>query len=312
MPTILNQRPPFSKKKIFFSSLIIFIVGFLIWPTHYKIKTQALAIPSEQVMLAAPYNGTIRSLYQKTGDWIEAGTPILKIFSPDLEAELRGAESDFSLKRLIFANYVQSSDLDQENQAPIASLNLKNAWAQLQSLRLSYEKLTLISPIEGQILPMQNNQGIFFRMESMQGLFVSQGMPLIRIANTKKLKLAIPLTESETTLLNPTAPIQATWIATAEDFSTTITHIPQRKITPQEYQMGFYVPFGGPAPQQDLQQIAPEDQTDHLYPIFIAEAEIPGENQHFMDQMRVFVVIEGKATWMICRIWHHLRVSLGL
>jgi multidrug efflux pump subunit AcrA (membrane-fusion protein) len=312
MTTVSPSTASFFKKKNLPIALFVLIVGFLCWPTHYKIKTQALAVPSEQVILASPIYGTIEKLYEKSGNWIEAHQPILKLHSPIIEAELRGAESDFSLKRLQFANYVQSSDLKQETQAPLASLNLKNAWANLQSLQLTHEKLTLTSPIAGQILPLQNAQNIFLRLDDMQGLFASESMPLVRIANTKRLKLIIPLMEEDTPLLSPNATVHATWMATAEDFTTHITHLPQRKISPQEYSIGFYVPFGGPAPQQDLNQIAPEDQIEHLHPIFVAEADIPGENTVFMDQMRVFVVIEGKRTCMINRIWHHMRIMLGI
>ena len=294
----------------FWGAFILGIGIFLLLPTHYVVHTQAIAIPAEEATLSAEAYGTIEDIYVATGDWVAAGTPLLRINSPTTEAALAMAEADISLSRLRAAYFAESSKPGEEAQTPLANLELKSAWANLQSARLKHNQLTLKAPITGKILPITSNQGLPPRLSGLKGLFVGEGTPLLRVANTHNLKLLIALPEDDAPLLEIGALVKAKWVATGESFETHLTELPQRKTPPAEYVLAFYTTFGGPAPQQDLQAIDPENQADHLYPIFIAQASVPSINDHILDQMRAIVTIEGRRTLTACRLWRFLRILL--
>ncbi len=280
---------------------------FLCLPTHFSVRVQAIAAPAQQAYVGPQISGTVVEIFASTGDWVSKGAPLLRLHNPSVEANLAVAQANLSLAKLHSAYFAESSQAQEEEQAPLANLELKNAWAELQSAELAYNELLLKSPLFGEILPIPGEQGLNLHLDDLKGLFVAEGSRLIRIANTHEIKLLIPLNEQDASLLCEGAPLQGQWISTGDSFESVISQVPQCKAKASEYLIGFQSQFGGPAPQQDLSFTAGQDPSDYLFPLFIAEAAVPGDNSLIRDQMRAIVDIQGQRTRMIFRLWKEVK-----
>ena len=299
---ISSKQSPLSSTKWRWCLAIVLIV-FFCWPTHIIVKTQAIAKAATFTDIAAETPGTIAEVFVKTGQWVKKGEPLVRLHNSQLEADLKEAEASEKLARFYSAKYAESSNAQEEALTPQANLNLKAAWAHLNEMRIAYDRLTLRANADGQVLTPH--------LYGMIGAFVKPGMGVIQIADTHNLVLLIPLTEDEAAILKRGSPVEATWVATAQTFESTISEIPQRKATLKEYQQAFYAQYGGPAPYQQFTSNDEGVIASQLYPIFLAEAPVPGENTFYQENMRATVVIVGERTLMGLRLLRSFRLLIG-
>jgi len=275
---------------------------FLSWPVHYQVKTQGVAVPVDQVELAAPADAQIAAIYVNPGEWVDADQPILQLYSPSLEALLLEAKAQEALARLEAARYMDSSLAQEEALAAQANLQLKAAWAYWNEIKALQDQLTIKAPFKGQILTPH--------LQDLLGLFVAEGTPLVSMGDMGSVQLLIPLTQAQTGLLLPHASVYGRWVAHAQSFHTTLKDLPQRQALPTEYAYAFYATYGGPAPFQQLRNDSPFSPDD-LYPIFLAQTNLLPDSGAIQYHMRAKVVIEGRKTIRLLRLWRSLLELLS-
>ncbi|RME64596.1 MAG: efflux RND transporter periplasmic adaptor subunit, partial [Nitrospirae bacterium] len=133
----------------------------LFYETTGYVKAKNTSIVSAKMM------GTVEAIYVKEGQWVKKGEPLLKIYSPEVEAKVRQAEEAVQMaqKQKAFAEatykrfealYREKAISEQEfddikTKRDLALLQLKRAKAGLQEAR-AYESYTVVrAPQSGRV-----------------------------------------------------------------------------------------------------------------------------------------------------------------
>ena len=136
------------------------------------------------------------------------------------------------------------------------------------------------------------------------GNYLVPQQSLLRIADLRKVKLVIPLTEDQAQLVEQGNPVAGRWVANGNKFETVLTTVPKQAAGARDLMTGMFSIFGGPAPF-DLQRIS-----DHGgitgFPLFIAEAQLPVVSAGKIEGMRAEVEITGRPATPARRIWRWL------
>ena len=280
------------KKLIVYTSFAFIIIG-LASPYRYMINEQAIAIPEKLLTLSNQVPGTITHIYVRPGQRVLPGDKLVQLKNPELKAQASIAQIESEQARLHLLLLKANPSWQSTEQAVSAQEILKSARTVLASSMHRLDSLTVKAPIEGNILTSS--------LDRLTGVFVHEATPLVKIGDTQKLKLLIPVPEQSIRHLSIGDKITGIWTSTGKTFRATITHIPSRKASfPTDYFEAIYTRFGGPAPKQQFESL--QEAADINYPIYIAEASMNEGVEHYHENMRALVKISGARTVFIFRL----------
>lgn len=194
-----------------------------------SVLTQGTVKPKVEVVLAAQVAGQVMSVSANfvDGGFFSEGEVLLQLDSRDYDIEVIRASSRVAeAEKTLAMERGQARQAKQEwrdlgnregnalflrePQLKAAEAALAGARADLEQARINLERTTIVAPFDGLIRQTQVNQG----------QYVSSGMQLAEIFATHTMEVHLPLTASQTSLLNlplrPEAdsPLQVTLSAT--------------------------------------------------------------------------------------------------
>ncbi len=264
-------------------------------PSHFKIGQQAVITAATSERAGLEVAGVVEKVHVKTGAWVDAGQPILTLRNDDVTTDATVAQINY-LESLQSLSSLQSGrGMQVTAQAPKAAMAVESAAFAEQRARRTLEQLIVRAPTSGYVVTPD--------LGHFEGQFLPAGFSAVRVADLRRFKIMIPLTESEAELIEPGSPVRGYIRGSGQRINGTVTVVPREKAGWEDYQPAMLSAFGGPAP---FETIAATERTPPAFGLFIAEAEILNPPDNLIEGLRVEVKVSGrKATYgqRISRWW---------
>src|SRR6266508_2426997 len=166
--------------------------------TRRTIAAEAFLKPLAEVTVQAPEDGIVAEVLAQEGDLVEKGQPLLRVTSPNLDAETERSQSE----RDRYARK-SSGDRSSANASMMFQSESRASAAQTAVETAKYRQgfLTIRSPIRGRVITP--------RMQDLEGRFVAVGYPLARIGDCRSMAAEIPVSERLLEYLKVGAPVAA-------------------------------------------------------------------------------------------------------
>lgn len=130
---------------------------------------------TENIAITTPVSGIVSDIYVNLGDKVEAGTPLFKIDTRDLEAELLplraaigekkgvlgNADADLTIAKKAGGSVSKELLSERKFEVSIASAGLKKAQAEVERLNIEIDRRTIEAPMAGSILQIKTHLGEF-------------------------------------------------------------------------------------------------------------------------------------------------------
>jgi putative peptide zinc metalloprotease protein len=269
------------------------IVGVsFVMPSHHHVTQQAVVAPESFEGVASEVGGVISRIHVRTGQWVEAGELLVTLSNSEVEAELLVAEAARQQARVQFGSsaYAQHWSLARGRAGVAQQMEVAEAGYQLAAARAA--KLQIRATTAGYVLTPN--------VEKLTGAYAGPFELIMRLGDTRRLKLVVPLTEDEAQLVERGSKVSGRWLATADSFESHLDAISSQPARPADLQLGMIAHFGGSVPPHLLQR-RPHEPVD--YPVFLASAPLEQPAHTMVDGLRVRVTIEGKETTVGRKAW---------
>ncbi len=164
----------------------------------------------ENATIGSPESGIVSELYVKVGEHVKAGTPLFKLDTRELTAELKVAEAKEAVTRAELAQIhdqlvrlqsvkdARAVSVDEirskENSYAVASATLNQRVLEKEKIITLIDRLTVRAPTEGVVLQKTIQAGEYIGLET--GAVV--------IGNTKKLQVRCDIDENNAVHFDPT------------------------------------------------------------------------------------------------------------
>jgi putative peptide zinc metalloprotease protein len=261
-------------------------------PTHYRVREQAITSPISLEGVGSEVGGVVKQVHVRTGQWVKPGDLLITLDNPEVISQLRIAEAERKQARVRFGSIryapawaTRESHAEVAQEQEIAEAGYKVAAARAA-------KLELRATTEGAVLTPD--------VEKLAGTYAIPYTAILRIGDTRRTRLIVPLTEADAEVVRPGSKVRGRWEATAQPFETKLDAVSSQPIKPSEIQHGMLAYFGGPVPMQSM-QTNPRERPD--YPIFLATAQVPDPGFDVAEGLRLRVSIEGVKTTVAHRFW---------
>ncbi|MEJ0030565.1 MAG: efflux RND transporter periplasmic adaptor subunit [Bacteroidota bacterium] len=129
--------------------------GFVVEPSSVSeaVEVPGSLLPAEETQIRAEVNGRIVQLNIPEGGVVAKGAVLVKLFDQDLQASLRKLEVQIQIaqkteerqKELLNIKGISQQDYD------LATLNVDNLKADIESMKISISKTEIRAPYEGQV-----------------------------------------------------------------------------------------------------------------------------------------------------------------
>ncbi len=269
---------------------VLGLVGFLALavalsffiPTRYYVSQQAVVMANAGEWVASEAGGTIREVHVRTGQWVEPGQLLVTLENPEVRAELVIQAAELTQARLLFGAVAgEAAWAAGEERARLAQ-GLEVAETAYARAAAHVGQLEVRSKVAGYVLTPD--------LGRMPGNYATSLHPLLRIADTRELRLVVPLTEDQAQLVEEGNHVDGRWQGTGRAFETRLDAISSQPAKKNEFHHGMLSYFGGPAPVQVLQQ------QDANFPVFLASAPLGRIANVPVEGLRVRVSISGRET----------------
>lgn len=269
-------------------------------PTRYKVSQQAVAMAAVGEWVTPEVAGKVAKVHVRTGQWVEPGTILFTLSSSEVVAEVAIAEADVAGARLEMGALQLRPDWIAAEGAARSAQGLEIAETSYRRATERAERLILKSTVAGYVITPEP--------ERLVGSLATPQRPLLRIADTRELRLVIPLTEDQAQLVEAGSKVSGHWLASADAVSTRIEGIANQPASPHELHFAMLSFFGGPAPSQVLQP-----QADFHFPLFLASAPLPNPDHMTVEGLRLRVTIAGRSTTVAERVgrWLYSLFKVG-
>src|SRR5690606_14896818 len=122
-------------------------------------------------------------------------------------------------------------EAEAANEMEVAEAGLARAIARAQQLEIR-------AKVSGFVLTPN--------VEQLVGTYTSPHHPIMRLADTRKLRLVIPLTEDQAQLVERGSSVKGRWQATGEVFRTQLETVSAQPARRTDFHLGMLTSFGGP------------------------------------------------------------------
>ena len=186
----LKQEPPITVSAVTVASRTI-----------DSVVSAAGALSSKNIsMLSSKIMGTVEYLGVNEGDYVKAGSLLLKIDSGEINAQVHQAQAAYNnaklhydrIKSLYDDKAATHMEMDQ------ATLGIKTAEAGLRAAKAMKSYTSIVAPISGQIVGKRINRGEM----------ANPGQPLIKIEDNRNLRLEVLVKEQDIMYVQPGKPVR--------------------------------------------------------------------------------------------------------
>ncbi len=282
------------------AGVAVAVAASLFVPTRFQVSQQGVAMAAVGEWISTESPGTVAEVHVRTGQWVEPGEPLVTLSSPETAAELAIAEADLAAARLDFGMLQRRSDWAAAESLARAAQGLEIAETNHRRVQERARRLTLRASVAGFVLTPD--------LERLRGTLATPQRPLLRVADTRRLRLVIPLTEDQAQLVEPGGKVEGRWFGSGRSVETRLEGVANQAARLEELHFGMLSYFGGPAPSQVLQL-----QSGLHFPLFLASAPLPTPGHVAVEGMRVRVTITGRSTTMAERVgrWFYSLFKIG-
>ena len=170
-------------------ALAVLILLFLPWPT--RIAATGLLRPVEQFVVYAPRHAQVTALPVAEGALVKAGSPMIQLSSPDLEARQRVARARFD--RLRWQASAGVFDSEQRKQWQVLQEQLATAEAELANIQADSTRYVPLAPFDGRLVNIDP--------DLKPGVWLGDQEPLARLIAEQNLQVITFLDEDEVALV---------------------------------------------------------------------------------------------------------------
>ena len=266
------------------------IVAFV--PGHYRVRQQAVLVAARSERAGVEFGGVVERVQVRSGQWVEAGQPLLTLRNADIDTDARAAELSFEAAKLQLAVLEGDGSLRTTSLAPEAALSLESASTALDRARRSQELLIVRAPTAGYVATPD--------ITRLEGEYLAAGFSGLRVADLRRFKLMIPLSEAQAELVEEGSEVRGYTRADGLPIKARLTVLPHQKAIWSDYQPAMLAAFGGPAPFEPQSAAA---RTAPSFALFIAEADVSVPPAGAAEGLRVHVTIIGKRATYGERFW---------
>ncbi len=153
----------------------------LIGPEKYR--THLALEPAISVTLAAPFDGVIRQIAQKTNSQVKSQQELVRLENTLQKLQLTRAQAVFK----VATTEQKLADKKDENQAALAQAKFDVAKAELDLAQYAVDQASIRSPIIGEVM----------RVLVSEGQYVRAGDPIIVVGDVSRLKVDIPVERAQ-------------------------------------------------------------------------------------------------------------------
>lgn len=275
-----------------FVGLLVIAGGSFLVPTHHHVSQQAIVLPDSIEAIASEVGGAIESVHVGTGQWVKANDLLVTLRNPEVTQELAVAEAAREQARVQFGATRYLRGPSDDDQSAGAAQEMEMAEAGYERAAARARSLALRAKSAGYVLTPE--------VIKLAGSYAMPSAPILRLGDTKQLRLTVPLTEDEAQLVGHGSAVTGRWLATGAKFKTELTSVSSQPAKPADVHIGMLAYFGGPVPSQVMDR-APKERAAH--PIFLATAPLAKPEHAVMEGLRVRVSIEGHATTVGRKAW---------
>lgn len=261
-------------------------------PAHYKVTQQAIVTAESPEVMASDVGGVIKQVHVRTGQWVQPGDLVVTLDNPEVIAELRVAEATRQQSRIRFSSLRYSPAWGAAETQAHAAQEMELAEASYQVASARAAKLQLRARVGGYVLTPD--------VEKLAGAYASPYVPILRLGDTRHMRVLIPLTENEAQLVSPGNKVRGRWLATAQLFETELDTVSSQPAQPTDIHYGMLAYFGGSVPSQMMQR-DPRARPD--FPVFVASAPLPKPDHEVQEGLRVRLTIQGNRTTVAEKTW---------
>lgn len=179
------------KKKPYFVTGILVVVGILLFPLHLSVVGTGTIVAKNPALINAPMQGIIRSFAVTPGAYVKKDQLLLTLDNTDLLAEAKVNQRDYSLTEVKLRTAINEAfnDPNKRTEVPVLQAQLAIDKAHMDYTNDLLKKTEIRSPIDGVV--------IFDSTEDWIGQPVQTGERILSVANTKELKLRVDLPVTE-------------------------------------------------------------------------------------------------------------------
>ena len=152
------------------------------------INIQGAVKADDPVNAVSDMGGRISRLFVKEGDYVSKGKLIAKLDVSTVESQINEINSSLDLAQDVYERQERlwSKNIGSEVQYLQAKNNVERLEKSLETIKLQLSKASIYAPISGTVDMVMTNQGEV----------ASQGMPIVQLLNTNKLKIATDIPEN--------------------------------------------------------------------------------------------------------------------
>ncbi len=283
---IIMLEPAWKRLSKWGIGLSIIAIVMLVLPVHYKVEAQGIIMAEDAAIVTTLTPGFLNAIEVSTGERVSPGQILGHLDNLELETQLRVAMDDLALARIKLL-YAESQP--ELGRAVENSLAYEGAYLTYIEAQRKVDELSLKSPMEG-IVRTQD-------IQRLKGTYFNTEAPIFDIENQNSLKLMIPITEEQVTLLVLGGKVHGRILATGELLSSQVDFVAEQKALPEEYMHAMMDSFGGPLKQGIT--FGGAGQTG----AFFAEAPIYNQPAYLQPHMRVMTTITGARTTLASKLW---------
>lgn len=182
----------------------------------HVIHLTAELVPYQEIDVYAKVAGYLDSINVEIGDHVKEGEVIAKLDLPEQRADYQKAKVDFEITKL---NYDRLDAVAKKKPGLVAQQEIDDTYAALNVARARMTHAETIlgyavirAPFEGVITKRWANTGALIQT----GTSSSSAVPIVKLAQIKKLRLAFPIPESAITQIHSGIPVTITIGATGQ------------------------------------------------------------------------------------------------
>jgi len=212
--TMRNQLR-FNWRLLASASLFIALCLWLMLPLHRRLALPAILMPAQLHLVTAPSTGQITDLHLQEGQEVQAGQPLLCVWSPALDADIETCEIEKD--RLQKEMQILAQDTSARAMLQAKQSEIDRAEARLGRLREAKGQAQVTAQTHGTVL--------FWDPQMRTGTYVRRDELLGRIAETRTLKIIAFVEEEYVADVAPGSPVRFLPNTGEAVLPGTVTHI---------------------------------------------------------------------------------------
>jgi putative peptide zinc metalloprotease protein len=148
------------------------VVVLLALPLDRHVSIPAIAVPQEESWIHVPETARVEQVLVHDGEWVAAGTELLRLSSDDMSDKLRRSELRLALLDLHLDRI--AADARELAQVQVTRGERQSLLDEISGLHDRQARLTLRSPVDGRVNDLQEGLAA--------GMLVNSATPLLHVA----------------------------------------------------------------------------------------------------------------------------------